>query len=414
VYIVGDALTNRKADVGFLAPSAQTVPCPPLQLAATDYLASYFVADSLVQVTVSSCGTFGISDLIAALDWTLQAAGPDSTIALALTVAPDFPGMIVFKGRMQELVAVAGRVLTLEGMWTGAVTRGVFIIPGPSRPTTTPPPALCPSSPPSGPIRISPVNSPPCAVPERQTCGPWKLIGIISVVVTFCVMALLSALLVAHRQEIKVVHSVADARTVGDHAFSVQVSRSGMSSAPHSAPSTRAAIRTFPSPIASSLSSAAQSYEVDCLMPVRNSSCVIDQTRCSPFSRYSDTDFAHSKQQHRRGGHLQAKLPGARSLDVPTSTIQPLQPLHKSMSSGTAERGVHVQNTPPPERLERIPSSTPHLQPDASVYPSLGPSGNTPMSFRLRANRRSHATESDSSTDVVSEFLPFTFPDGQA
>ena len=135
LYIVGDYVEGAPPNPQF-APAIgllQKVDCGvPGQGLVSSKLASYLSSPStkLVQVPVSQCGSYNLSDLVSGLDWIGYNINYEGKNAVSMGVEIDQVGETesIITDRIVRLVDRRVTVSVVEGLWSNA-PRGVYTVP---------------------------------------------------------------------------------------------------------------------------------------------------------------------------------------------------------------------------------------------------------------------------------------------
>ena len=177
LYVVGDGVVSA-TDAGFSAVSGTTAACSAKNAAKS--MASYIAGPktTIVPVTVSLCGAFIGSDVLAGLDWIDGDINYETTNHIALGVDLDRAGSVssVVGAHVASFVAKRAVVSTMQGYW-GKAPKGVLLVPNATAeaapPKQSPPAPPAPQAPQQQP---PPPQQPPTQQPE---CDPvWRRVVI--------------------------------------------------------------------------------------------------------------------------------------------------------------------------------------------------------------------------------------------
>lgn len=170
LYVVGDEVVSV-TDAGFSGLSGTKASCSGANVAKV--MASYVAGPktTIVPVTVSLCGSFLSSDVIAGLDWIEGDIDYGTTNHIALAINLDKAGSAasVIDNHIASFIANRAVVSTMQGYWSKAL-KGVLLVPNATAVVQSPPPQQppVPSPAPEAPV------SPPASCPV-QRCNPvWK------------------------------------------------------------------------------------------------------------------------------------------------------------------------------------------------------------------------------------------------
>lgn len=174
LYVLGDEVVSV-TDQGFDGLSGTKASCAGANAAKA--MASYLAGPKtiVVPVTVSLCGSYLSSDVLAGLDWIEGDIDYGATNHVAIGINLDKAGSAasVINTHVAAFIANRAVVSTMQGYWTKA-PKGVLLVPNAT--------ALAPQASPPPPI---PVPSPPTLVacppsvqsPPARECNPvWKRI----------------------------------------------------------------------------------------------------------------------------------------------------------------------------------------------------------------------------------------------
>lgn len=187
LYVVGDEVVSV-TDQGFVGLSGTKTSCAGSNTAKA--MASYIAGPNtvVVPVTVSLCGSFLSSDVLAGLDWIDGDIDYGATNHIAIGVNLDKAGTTasVINTHVASFLANRAVVSTVQGYWSNA-PKGVLLVPDSTpRPNST---GVSPSPPPQCPPKVCP---PPSPIEPPGPCNPvWKnvVIGESAVVGAFIVCA---------------------------------------------------------------------------------------------------------------------------------------------------------------------------------------------------------------------------------
>jgi hypothetical protein len=170
LYVVGDEVVSV-TDQGFSGLSGTKASCSGVNTAKA--MASYLAGPKtvVVPVTVSLCGSYLSSDVVAGLDWIEGDIDSGATNHVAIGVNLDKIGAAasVVDSQIAGFVSNRAVVSTMQGYWSKA-PKGVLLVPNA---TVAPPPQPSPS--PSSSSSPSPGATIPA--PVEPECDPvWKRI----------------------------------------------------------------------------------------------------------------------------------------------------------------------------------------------------------------------------------------------
>jgi len=186
MYIIGDAISEGVS--GFVAPFTSTVVCAGN---ASQAMASYLAGPNttLVQVDVSMCGQYLLSDVLNGLQWVQSDMATKTgrvTIALAIPVQSNLAGINLIDSTLEWFVAKRAVVATLQDVWNSTLPQGVLTMPytaaSPGVPPSVSPPPVAPPDAPATPE----VPSPPAT--GRGDCNNW-IYGTIAATVAFVLVS---------------------------------------------------------------------------------------------------------------------------------------------------------------------------------------------------------------------------------
>lgn len=187
LYVVGDEVVSV-TDAGFSGLSGTKASCAGANTAKT--MASWVAGPktTIVPVTVSLCGSFLSSDVLAGLDWIEGDIDYRTTNHIALAINLDKAGSAasVVDTHIASFIANRAVVSTMQGFWSKAL-KGVLLVPNATAvsPVPGPPPPV-----PEAPTVPCPVTEAPPASGPIERCNPvWKR-------VVFGESAVLAAMLV--------------------------------------------------------------------------------------------------------------------------------------------------------------------------------------------------------------------------
>jgi hypothetical protein len=168
LYVVGDEVVSV-TDAGFTGLSGTKASCSGTNVAKS--MASWIAGPktTIVPVTVSLCGSFLSSDVLAGLDWIEGDIDYRTTnhVALAINLNKAGGAASVVETHVASFIANRAIVSTMQGYWT---QKGVLLVPNATAVVPSPPPQQppVPSPAPEAPV------SPPAPCPF-QRCNPvWK------------------------------------------------------------------------------------------------------------------------------------------------------------------------------------------------------------------------------------------------
>jgi hypothetical protein len=170
LYVLGDEVVSV-TDAGFSALSGTKASCSGTNVAKA--MASYIAGPktTIVPVTVSLCGAFLSSDVLAGLDWIEGDIDYRTTnhVALAVNLAKAGSAASVVESHVASFIANRAVVSTMQGFWT---QKGVLLMPNATAPALGPPPSPPPAAQP--PVPEAP-EAPPSPDPVVERCDPvWK------------------------------------------------------------------------------------------------------------------------------------------------------------------------------------------------------------------------------------------------
>ena len=182
LYVVGDQVVSV-TDAGFSGLSGTKASCSGTNVAKA--MASYIAGPktTIVPVTVSLCGSFLSSDVLAGLDWIEGDIDYRTTNHVALAINLDKSGSAasVVQTRIASFIASRAVVSTMQGYWT---QKGVLMMPNATAVSPVPgPPRQPPAAPPPSPSVSPPVVCDP--VWKRVVFGESAVLGAVLVCLCF-------------------------------------------------------------------------------------------------------------------------------------------------------------------------------------------------------------------------------------
>jgi hypothetical protein len=170
LYVVGDEVVSV-TDAGFSGLSGTKASCSGANVAKV--MASYVAGPktTIVPVTVSLCGSFLSSDVLAGLDWIEGDIDYGTTNHIALAINLDKAGSAasVVDTQIASFIANRAVVSTMQGFWSKAL-KGVLLVPNATAVSPVPGPPV-----PEAPTAPCPVTeAPPAPVPVERCDPVWK------------------------------------------------------------------------------------------------------------------------------------------------------------------------------------------------------------------------------------------------
>lgn len=169
LYVLGDEVVSV-TDAGFNGVSGATAACFGPNTAAV--MQAYIAAPTttIVPVTVSLCGSYLSSDVLAGLDWIGGDIdyGVQNHIAVGLDLSRAGQASAVIQTQLATFLSNRAVVSTMQGYGT---QKGVLLVPNATAVVAKPPQA------PAAPPPLAPQTCPPAPVPPK--CSPlWKTLVI--------------------------------------------------------------------------------------------------------------------------------------------------------------------------------------------------------------------------------------------